>query len=520
MGALDLSEQEIFEELLSDHARYAEDCLRIRTKSGKVLPLVLNRPQLYGHRMLEEQRKRTGRVRAYWLKGRQQGASTYITSRHYRRIVTEFGKRAAILTHEQQATDNLFEIVNRYYEQSPRELKPRTMNASAKELYFNNPAGTGLDSGYLVATAGTKGAGRSATVQLFHGSEMAFWPNAKDHLAGIGQTVPNDDETEIIHESTAFGIGNPFHEGCQIAIAGQGDYIFIFTPWFWSDEYRRTPPPGFVLDADEAEYAEAFNLEPDQMYFRRLKIKDDFQGDTTQFDQEYPATPEHAFLSATPDTLIKPVWVALARQTKISPDPNAPKLWGLDVAEYGDDRSCLAARQGRVMGVKKYWSKVGTMDLVGKVAILYDKEPLPKPQHIMVDVTGVGTGPADRLLELGLPIIRVHFGEKALEDALYKGRRDEMAFDMKAWFEDKPNRIQCDDPMEEGALQQDLTGPTFRSDSSRRKLVESKEHMKKRGVKSPDGFDACGLTFAHRFQLADSAGDDRPPPHPDDWRTM
>jgi len=508
------TDHEIFDEVLADHAKYAQRCLQIRVKNGKVIPLALNIPQLFGHRMLEEQRARTGRVRAYWLKGRQQGASTYITSRHFRKIVTGFGLRAAILTHEQQATDNLFEIVNRYYEKLPQELKPHAGNASAKELYFDR-----LDSGYLVATAGTKGAGRSATVQLFHGSEMAFWPNAKDHLAGIGQTVPNEDNTEIIYESTAFGVGNPFHEGWQIATAGEGDYIAIFTPWFWSTEYRRTPPADFVLDADEIEYAEAFNLDAEQMYFRRLKIRDDFQGDVQQFDQEYPATPEHAFLSASPDTLIKPVLVAAARNSKILTDAQAPKLWGLDVAEYGDDRSNLAKRQGRVIYDSKYWAKVGTMDLVGKVGIEWDNEPAPKPMALMVDVTGVGTGPADRLLELGLPVIRVHFGEKAFEEALYKGRRDEMAQDMKTWFEDKPNRIMTSDPKDAPALQQDLTGPTFRKDSSMRIVVESSEHMKKRGLKSPDGFWGAALTFAHRFQTPQRRGITRPPPEPDDWRT-
>jgi len=503
------TDHEIFDEVLADHAKYAERCMQIRVKNGKIIPLKLNAPQLFGHRMLEDQRARIGRVRAYWLKGRQQGASTYITSRHFRKTVTGFGLRAAILTHEQQATDNLFEIVNRYYEKLPQELKPHAGNASAKELYFDR-----LDSGYLVATAGTKGAGRSATVQLFHGSEMAFWPNAKDHLAGIGQTVPNEDDTEIIYESTAFGIGNPFHEGWQIATAGEGDYIPIFTPWFWSTEYRRTPPADFVLDADEIEYAEALNLDAEQMYFRRLKIRDDFQGDIQQFDQEYPATPEHAFLSSSPDTLIKPILVAAARNSKITPDPNAPKLWGLDVAEYGDDRSNLCRRQGRVIYDSKYWAKVGPMDLVGKVAVEYDKEPEPKPMALMVDVTGVGTGPADRLLELGLPVIRVHFGEKAFEEALYKGRRDEMAFDMKLWFDDKPNRI-----ADSNELQQDLTGPTVSKDSSMRIIVESSKHMKKRGLKSPDGFWGAALTFAHRFQVPQRRGITRPPPDPDDWRT-
>lgn len=501
---------QVFDEFLTDHRAYCAACLKIRAKNGAIVPLVLNGPQLYGHRLLEEQRAKTGRVRAYWLKGRQQGASTYITSRHFRRIVTDFGKRAAILTHEQQGTDNLFEIVNRYYKHLPDELKPHAGNASAKELYFDR-----LDSGYLVATAGTKGTGRSATVQFFHGSEMAHWPNAKEHLAGIGQTVPNEDDTEIIFESTAYGVGNVFHQGWQLAVAGQGDFIAVFTPWFWSQEYRREPPKDFQLEPEEIQYAEAFGLDEHQMYWRRLKIKDDFQDDPKLFDQEYPASPEHAFLSSTPNTLIKPLWVARARKSPIFPDANAPKLWGLDVAEYGDDRSCLAKRQGRVITDVKYWSKIGPMELVGKVAMEYEKEPDPKPAHIMVDVTGVGTGPADRLIELGLPVIRVHFGEKAHDDATYRLRRDEMAGEMKEWFENTPNRVPDSDE-----LQQDLTAITFSKDSSMRVVVASSEKLKRKGIKSPDGFWACALTFAYKFQPAARMRIRRDPPSIHDWRTM
>lgn len=509
------SEHLIYDDVLADHAAYCRTSLKIRTKSGAVIPLELNGPQLHGHRLLEHQRETTGRVRAYWLKGRQQGASTYITSRHFRATTTDFGKRAAILTHEQQGTDNLFEMVQRYYKHLPPELKPHAGNASAKELYFDK-----LDSGYLVATAGTKGAGRSSTVQFFHGSEVAHWPNAKDHMAGLGQAIPNEPGTEIVLESTANGVGNSFHEGWQLAVAGGGDYIPIFTPWFWSPEYRRKPTEEFVLDAEEAMYAEAYGLDAEQMYWRRLKIRDDFQGDSAIFDQEYPASPEHAFLSASPDTLIAPVLVAKARNTKLERDPAAPKIWGLDVAEYGDDRSALAKRQGRVGYGIRYWSKTGPMALVGKVGIEWDNEPDPKPIALCVDVTGVGTGPADRLAELGIPVVRVHFGEKAFEEALYKDRRAEMATDLKKWFEDAPCSLAIDNLQDANALQQDCTTPKFHKDSSMRVVLESSEHIKKRGLKSPDGFWAMSLTHAHRWRAGGTKGFTRPPPDPNDWRTM
>ena len=58
--------------LYKDFRLFASVCLKIRTKSGAVEPLVLNRAQVYINSKLDEQKRATGRVRAYVLKGRQQ----------------------------------------------------------------------------------------------------------------------------------------------------------------------------------------------------------------------------------------------------------------------------------------------------------------------------------------------------------------------------------------------------------------------------------------------------------------
>jgi hypothetical protein len=99
----------------------------------------------------------------------------------------------------------LFEVVERFHANCPDAERPSTGAANAKELYFDR-----LDSGYRVRTAGTKGVGRSSTIQLFHGSEVAFWPYADTHAAGVLQAVPNEPATEIVLESTANGVGNFF----------------------------------------------------------------------------------------------------------------------------------------------------------------------------------------------------------------------------------------------------------------------------------------------------------------------
>lgn len=69
-------------------------------------------------------------------------------------------------------------------------------------------------------------------------------------------------------------------------------------PWFWRAEYQRDVPEGFELTVDEEEYRRAFMLTLGQMAWRRNKIDTDFRGDTSLFDQEYPASAELAFASS------------------------------------------------------------------------------------------------------------------------------------------------------------------------------------------------------------------------------
>ena len=476
----------------SDFSYYAPRALKIRTKAGKIQPFALNDAQLLIHEKLEAQRAKTGKVRALILKGRQQGASTYIGGRFYWRTSGEFGKQTYILTHEQSATDNLFGMVKRYHEHCPAELKPQSAADNAKELWFNR-----LDSRYKVATAGAKATGRSGTAQFMHGSEVAFWPNAKDHMAGIGQVVPDEPDTEVVLETTANGVANLFHGMWQSALRGDvdeslmQDFIPVFVPWFLQAEYRRPVPAGFVLDDEEAKYADTFDLDAQQMAWRRSKIATDFDGDVGLFNQEYPATPEMAFMAGSDKSLVPIMSVVEARKKKAIL-PGGARILGVDPAEYGKDKSALVLREGRrVVWVKRY-AKVGTMQLAGIVA---NEIELEQPDGVVVDVTGVGTGVADRLIEQQYDhIYRIHPGEGAYDNRKYLNKRAEMWGLMKDWIEDKPSLLPDDD-----VLQADLTSVQYHYDSSRRMVLMSKEKMRELGLPSPDSGDALALTFAVRI---------------------
>ena len=86
--------KQILLNLRGDFSYYAPRCLKILTKKGRLEPFMPNEAQRYIEARLNKQLSLHGKVRALLLKGRQQGASTYLTGRYYWKTSGEFGKRA------------------------------------------------------------------------------------------------------------------------------------------------------------------------------------------------------------------------------------------------------------------------------------------------------------------------------------------------------------------------------------------------------------------------------------------
>lgn len=486
--------------LKEDFPFYARNCLKVKDKSGSIEPFVLNKAQLYIHSRLEEQKRETGKVRAIILKGRQQGCSTYIEGRFMHNTTMNFGRSAYILTHEEDATKNIFDMAKRYYENLPIFVRPEISAFSGKSLQFSK-----LNGGYRVGTAGNKSVGRSQTNQLFHGSEVGFWPNASEHSKGIMQTVPDADDTEMILESTGNGVGGFFHEQWKQAELGISDYIAIFIPWFWQEEYRKKCSKDFVLTEDEEKLKEYYHLDNEQLNWRRKKIIDlsagGFDGDK-DFKQEYPMNAAEAFQVSGGDGLIKADCVIRARKANV--EASGMLIVGVDPSRGGDRFSTIKRARRKAYDKASY---TGTQcDKLGKnVAIckkILDTEcsvAKRKPDMMFIDAGG-GADLVDRLHELGYEerVKAIAFGGSPLDPDKYTNKRNEMWGEMDSWLNDENMDVDIPD---DDSIQADLCASPYDRDSHDRKVLWRKEKIKKELGFSPDEGDALALTFAEPVVL-------------------
>jgi hypothetical protein len=178
-------------------------------------------------------------------------------------------------------------------------------------------------------------------------------------------------------------------------------------------------------------------------------------------------------------------------------------IWGLDVARFGSDQSALCKRKGRVITHKiQTWRGKDTMQTVGLVKAQYDKVadfPAEKPSEIMVDSIGIGAGVVDRLREMGLPARGVNVAESASVDVLYSRLRDELWFQARNFFDGKDVSMWKDERTGDGDLDliAELASVKYAYTSLGKLKVESKDEMKKRGMRSPDLADAFCLTLAY-----------------------
>jgi hypothetical protein len=318
---------------LEDPEFYLETMLWIRPKEGQeLIPLTLNSGQ---RKLLAEVKRQLALnlpVRIIVLKARQVGFSTAIEGIGTWKSTQIEQYKGIVMAHERDGSKNLFQMFLRYVDNLVPQFRPmiQVRNESTGNLKFGNPDPVarqnkpGLQSEIIVETAEDPNAGRSGTAQFLHGSEVAFWPRAKQLLAALLQSIPSLPGTFIFLESTAEGASGEFYKMWKAAEKGENEYVPIFVAWWEHEDYRRPVTPDeeaawrefqraraagekswdnrlLQLDDEELQLVTTYPIDFGQIKWRRYAIPNLCAGDIDIFHQEYPSCPDEAFLaSGTP----------------------------------------------------------------------------------------------------------------------------------------------------------------------------------------------------------------------------
>ncbi len=228
-----LPEAEPLRQEIKDHPEYLiEMCMVIVNKDRKTIPFFFNDVQIdfindLNQAIADYKAGRRLSLAFLVLKGRQQGFTSIITAYQLSCSITRRNFAGYTLADDTENTEAIFTDKAKFpYDQLPDELKPIEKYNNRRELLFDK-----LNSVWRVATAGKKGAGRSKTLNFFHGSEAGFWDNIIDVLASLGQALTKDSIK--ILESTANGY-NQFKDLWD----EDNDWENKFYEWWKTAEYR------------------------------------------------------------------------------------------------------------------------------------------------------------------------------------------------------------------------------------------------------------------------------------------
>lgn len=291
-------------DIRADFYLYCEKNLRITNKKGELVKL---RPNVAQRKLIDAVMKdlSAGRpVRYIVLKARQMGLSTIIEALCYWWAATHKYVSAAIVAQDSEAASVIYQMFQRYYDNTSAEFKPVTKYYTKNDLTFDNEKGQGLKSQIRTMVAKKGATGRGQMNRFVHGSEVAFWEGGSEIVAGLLQTVPTLPDTFIFLESTANGMGGYFYDEWQYAKKGESSFNPFFFAWHEHPEYELNVPSKWgSYDGEERELLTIFkslgypqSTWKRKLQWRRTKMKE-FRTDPEKFYQEYPKNDMEAFIS-------------------------------------------------------------------------------------------------------------------------------------------------------------------------------------------------------------------------------
>jgi hypothetical protein len=322
-------------------------------------------------------------------------------------------------------------------------------------------------------------------------------PGAQVRESDLSVTLPNGVRIRLYGADNADALRGTYFDGVVI------DEVADFRPFVWGEVLRPAlaDRKGWALFIGTPKGVNLFYeiwqnaLRSDEWVAVMLRASETGlvdadelrQARETMSDNQYRQEFECDFQANADDVLVGIELVEQACQLHYQEPQyrDAPRIIGVDVARFGDDRSVIMRRQGLAAFAPKILPDVDNMELAAHVAGMIDTW---QPDAVFVDA-GRGEGVIDRLRQLGHSPIEINFGGKPLNPR-YTNRRSEMWGEMAAWL--KAGGAIPDDLQ----LKSDLVVVTYSFNAAGKMQLVPKDKLKERGLPSPDVADALALTFA------------------------
>ncbi|MEY5098170.1 MAG: hypothetical protein RJA36_889 [Pseudomonadota bacterium] len=369
-------------------------------------------------------------------------------------VVVGFGSRKEEYVDKLGDPKSLFWKIREAIKLLPVELQPTGYDERkhAPSMRIVNP-----ENGSTIIGEAGDNIGRGNRTSIYFKDESAFYERPESIDAALSQT-----SNCKIDVSTPNGAGNPFYRKRM----GGKIPVFVFD---WRDDPRK-----------------------DQAWYDKQKATLDAVIVAQEIDRDYTASVSNAFIPG--DAVTEAMGRGPADVQALGPLQCA-----VDVARFGDDKSVITFRQGRVVFPQIVFGQADVVDVAGRVKDACDAWRMPVAQ-IAVDTIGIGAGVADTLRRQFPRGVVVDVNSSVrLSDGQNYNLRARMWRDMREFI--KSGVSLPKDPelaAELTALQYQYRGGEL--------LIEAKDDAKKRGVKSPDRADSLALTFAVPVRSTGSTG--------------
>ena len=302
---------------------FIEEALKIYPKDADkgLIDFKVNKAQKAVIKEYNRQMKDKGYVRLIISKYRQAGFSTISSALIFHRTLFYKNTRAVIISLDKPTTESIFSMSKTFWENLPDNIKPELGVSNKREMVFKEN-----DSKFRLFTAGADNPGRGTTNTALLCDETAFFQNADKVMAGLFQSVALTKGSIIIINSTSNGAQGVYYDLWNKAEKGEGNFKSLFVPWYLQDEYRLKCPENLEKTPEEERLQERWDLDDEQIYWRRIKIA---ETSVAMFKQEYPFTAEESFLQSGSSVFNKEI---LDRYVPYEPE---------SIREYNDEYSAF-----------------------------------------------------------------------------------------------------------------------------------------------------------------------------------